>query len=123
MKTVLNVGQCNTDHSSISRTLNENFEVLIAAAESHEEALQKAKELSCDLILVNRIYDATGTEGLKTIEVLKSDDATANIPVMLVSNFEDAQAQAVKLGALAGFGKAALASEETLGRLRTILNA
>jgi len=40
------------------------------------------------------------------------------VPVMLVSNFADAQAQAVESGALPGFGKAALNAPETLARLK-----
>lgn len=123
MKKVLNVGQCNPDHSSISSFLNENFDVSISAAESHEQALRLAKEDSFDLILINRIYDATGTEGLETIKDLKSDEVTSQTAIMLVSNYEDAQAQAVEMGALPGFGKAALTNEETLKRVQAVLIA
>ncbi len=40
---------------------------------------------------------------------------------MLVSNYEDAQQDAVARGALPGFGKAALRQPETRNRLAAIL--
>ena len=43
------------------------------------------------------------------------------VPVMLVSNYEDAQREAVAKGALPGFGKAALGQPHTLARLRAVL--
>ncbi len=120
-KKVLNVGQCNPDNSSISRMLNENFDVQIVTAESHEEAVQLASETSFDLVLLNRIYDATGTEGMATLKALKEADSTRETPVMLVSNFQDAQEAAVSAGANQGFGKSALAEPTTIDRLQEFL--
>lgn len=58
-----------------------------------------------DLVLVNRVLDEDSSSGLDLIRQLKADPALARIPVLLVSNYVDAQAQAVALGALRGFGK------------------
>ena len=118
---VLDVGQCNPDHSRISRMLNEHFEVEIQRAESHGDAVALAKSSPFDLILVNRILDATGTEGSQIIEALKADPTTSATPVILVSNLADAQASAEKLGAVPGFGKAALDDPATVDILRPYL--
>ena len=44
-----------------------------------------------------------------------------NVPFMLISNYEDAQAQAVELGAVPGFGKSSINSSETVERLQIVL--
>lgn len=120
-KQVLNVGQCGPDHAQISQMLKDNFDVDVQMAETHDAAIKKLRNATFDLVLLNRIYDATGDAGLDTLRSLKSDDATANLPVMLVSNFEDAQQDAVAEGAVRGFGKAAIADAATVDRLREYL--
>ena len=49
------------------------------------------------------------------------DAALAALPVMLVSNYPDAQQEAQAAGAVPGFGKAQVSSPETLDLLRTYL--
>jgi len=66
-----------------------------------------------DLILVNRLLDADGSPAMDVLSSLKATPSTAEIPVMVVSNFEDAQKTAVEAGAVRGFGKAALQDNET----------
>lgn len=120
-KQILNVGQCGPDHIHITQLLKDNFDVQVQLAETHDEAVLKLRNGEFDLVLLNRIYDATGTQGLDTLRVIKSDDATCGIPVMLVSNYEEAQVSAVAEGALPGFGKSALADPVTVERLATVL--
>jgi CheY-like chemotaxis protein len=122
LKRVLNVGQCGPDHHSISTFLKRHFDVEVATVDSQEEALQAVQDESFDLVLLNRIFDATGTEGMETLRQLKLDTATSEIPVMLVSNFADAQEAAVAEGALPGFGKSALDSPDTRDRLQNLLS-
>lgn len=122
-KTVLDVGQCNPDHSSISGLLTQNFDVAVERAHSHDQAITMAKDLQPALILINRLYDANGDEGMETLKALKADDATAGIPVMIISNYADAQQAAVAAGAVQGFGKSALSAPETLGLLRECLSS
>ena len=125
MPIILSAGQCHPDQASITRTLKATFgsSVSILSASSHEETLAQAKERAVDLILINRLYDSTGTEGLKTIVDLKADPGTAFIPVMMVSNFAHAQEAAVDLGALPGFGKAALNEKATSQKLQHAVTA
>ena len=67
-----------------------------------------------DLVLVNRVLDADGSAGLDVVEQIKTDTNLRELPVMLVSNYEDAQRQAVEKGALPGFGKATLGQPHML---------
>jgi two-component system chemotaxis response regulator CheY len=102
---VLSVGQCGIDHWSISRFLGRAFGAHVDSAGTHEEALAALEAGRFDLLLVNRICDADGAPGVELIRSLKSNPATADLPVMLVSDHASAQNEAIGLGALPGFGK------------------
>jgi len=52
---------------------------------------------------VNRVLAADGSSGMKVIETLLGTGT--KVPVMLVSDFTEAQDTAVSLGAVRGFGK------------------
>jgi two-component system chemotaxis response regulator CheY len=123
LKRVLSVGQCFADHSSIRRTLEEHFAAQVIPAATVAEVKARLQQERYDLILVNRIFDADGVSGLALIEQLKQDEKSRDLPVMLVSNYEDAQQEAVARGALPGFGKASLGQPQMLGRLRKILGS
>src|SRR5687768_4777098 len=120
-KQVLSVGQCGADDYSIRHLLETNLDVQVTSADTLPEALDKVRGGSFALVLVNRVFDANGDSGLKLIDTLKADASLAAIPVMLVSNFSEAQQQAVAKGALAGFGKGGLRDTKTVERLRAAL--
>jgi CheY-like chemotaxis protein len=75
-----------------------------------------------DLVLVNRLLDVDQTSGIDVIRTLKGETAFADVPMMLVSNYPDAQQAAVEAGAELGFGKAEYDREETVNRLASVLN-
>jgi DNA-binding response OmpR family regulator len=116
-KSVLSIGQCCADHSSISRLINQHFQVEIINADSSTEAFSLIDSKTFSLILVNRIFDSNAESGLEFIEKYYSKKASAS-PIMLVSNFEQSQKDALKLGADIGFGKNALTSPDTLLKLK-----
>ena len=118
---VLDVGQCDLDHTNITRMLKENFEVAVDRAKSAEQAEYMMGFYDYDLVLVNRLFDTDGSEGLAFIAALKDSPETRDVPAMLVSNHADAQASAEALGALPGFGKDHLGSGPTLDKLRAAL--
>ena len=118
---ILNVGQCGYDHSQISRTLAKDLDAEILAVDTHAEAMENLRSLDYQLVLVNRVGDADGAPGLDLIRALKSDPATAEVPVILVSNFPDAQDEAVKAGAVRGFGKAEIGREPYFEAIRQAL--
>lgn len=119
---LLDVGQCNADHFRISTTLGNDFDVEIHRAHSHNEAIKLATDMPFDLVLINRLLDADGSSAMNVLSSLKAQPSTAEIPVMIVSNFEDAQKAAVEAGAVQGFGKAALDSNETKAILAEYLS-
>ena len=117
-KRVLSIGQCAADHAAISRVFQQFFAVEIVAADSWQQSQSILGEQECHLILVNRVLDGDGSSGVEIIKQLKSSPD----PVMLVSNYDDAQLQAVQLGAVRGFGKAALGQAAMLAPVRSILD-
>jgi DNA-binding NtrC family response regulator len=119
-KRVLSVGQCSADHGKITRTLRP-FNVEIVTADTTPEALAQLRAGSFALVLVNRVYDADGAPGLDLIRRIKGDALLQAVPVMLVSNYEDAQREAVQVGAAQGFGKAALSGTLAAERVRPFL--
>jgi CheY-like chemotaxis protein len=98
-----------------------NFAAEVVTAHTAREALDLLRQGGFRLVLVNRVLDADGSPGLSFIQQLKSDEKMRDVPVMLVSNYEDAQRQAVAAGALPGFGKSALGQPQTVARLRKVL--
>jgi DNA-binding response OmpR family regulator len=118
---VLSVGQCFADHGSIARTFRQHLGAEVVPAATADEALGRVREGAWDLVLVNRVLDADGTSGVEFIKRLKAEGALGGVPVVLVSNYEDAQRQAAEAGALPGFGKAALGQPHMLARVRALL--
>ncbi len=119
-KRVLSVGQCGADHGGVSHALRAlGAEATPAATEA--EALERLRREAFDLVLVNRVFDADGGSGLDLIRRIKADEALRATPVMLVSNYDDAQREAVEAGAEPGFGKASLGRPEMLDRVRPFL--
>jgi two-component system chemotaxis response regulator CheY len=120
---VLSVGQCAFDHTRIARHLELTFGARVRGVSSFDEALGALRRTRYDLVLVNRVNDEDGAPGVELIRSVKSMANLADVPMMLVSNYGDAQEEAEALGALPGFGKADLASEQTRQRLAAVLGA
>ena len=118
---VLSVGQCGADHYGITRLLQQHFDVEVVAADREADALRQMRAAGFDLVLINRKLDIDGSDGLRIIRAMKAEPALARIPVMLVSNFAEAQQQAVAEGAEYGFGKAEYHSPEVCERLASFL--
>jgi DNA-binding NarL/FixJ family response regulator len=120
-QTVLSVGQCGPDHSSISQFLNQHFDVNIVTADLPDDALDTLRSQSVDLVLINRKLDTDYTDGMIILKTIKADPQLAETPVMIVSNFEDAQQAAVAAGAEYGIGKAELGLPVTKERVAAVL--
>ncbi len=120
-KRVLSVGQCFADHSAISRVLRDSFDAEVVSADSARQTLEQLRQETFALVLVNRVFDADSSSGLELIRAVKADEQLRAVPIALVSNYEDAQAQAVQMGALPGFGKAALGQPHMLARVEPYL--
>lgn len=118
---VLSVGQCGPDHSSISRFLKSSFDVVISTADTIVDAMYDLRATKYDLVLVNRKLDADYSDGGELIRLMKADPVLADVPIMLVSNYPEHQANAVALGAEPGFGKLELGKSDVVSRLEAFL--
>jgi two-component system chemotaxis response regulator CheY len=74
-----------------------------------------------DLVLVNRKLDIDYSDGMAIVRHLKTESRWSAIPVMLITNYPEYQAEAVAAGAVPGFGKQDLRASETLEKLGRIL--
>jgi DNA-binding NarL/FixJ family response regulator len=119
----LNVGQCGFDHRTIATFLADRFNAFVESADTLDETRQALRRDRFDLVLVNRVLDLDGSSGLELIRTLKDDpdQAVGCVPVMLVSDYPEAQQAACELGARPGFGKSELQSAETYDRIKTLL--
>jgi two-component system chemotaxis response regulator CheY len=121
MKKVLSLGQCSYDNRTISRLLQTaGAEVVVAS--TFEEARDLLSRIDFALVLVNRVTDSDGTQGLDFIREMRKGGERKH-GIMLISNYEDAQAQARELGALPGFGKNALEDPGTITLLQKALDS
>ena len=115
---VLAVGDCDPDHDRLGRMLDRHFDVVLDRVMFVEEALAKLATERYDLVLVNRLIFADDSDGGELIRRVRAGGYEGT-PVMMVSNYADAQAQAVADGAVPGFGKTVLddrATVELLGK-------
>ena len=97
-KRVLDVGQCNPDHSSISRLLTQHFDVEIVRAHLESDAVESLRAGPFDLVLINRKLDRDYSDGLGIIRNIRSDENLSQTSVMLVSNYPESQEEAVGSG-------------------------
>lgn len=120
-KRVLDVGQCNPDHGSICRLIEQNFPATVERTHEMQDTLQALRAKRCDLILINRKLDLDYSDGMEILRAIKADPDLSAIPVMLVTNYPEFQQAAIAEGAVPGFGKDDLRSPETLEKLKPYL--
>ena len=121
-KRVLDVGNCNPDHTAIRRMLETGFGAVVVRAHEAADALKLLREQRFDLVLVNRKLDIDYSDGLPIIEAIKADANLAKLPCMLITNYPEHQQAAVAAGALNGFGKQEIGAGETRAKLAAILS-
>ncbi len=116
------VGHCGFDTGSLTRAIRRAVGDVEIASTNSSDSLERWINPDA-LFLVNRILDGAFSHetGVDLIRDLAGRDPSPKM--MLVSNYEDAQAQAVSAGALPGFGKSSLGSAQTAARLREAVEA
>jgi DNA-binding response OmpR family regulator len=102
-----------------ARLRRHGLEVLTAA--DGEEALRVARAEPLDLILLDVVMPKL--EGFEVLKLLKEDEATARIPVIILSNLGQDRdvAQAKALGAIAFLVKAHLSLQDLVDRVDAAL--
>lgn len=103
-----------------ARLRQQGFTVLTAA--DGEEALRVARTEQPDLILLDLIMPKV--QGFEVLRALKDAEATAAIPVIILSNLgqESDRAQCLQGGATAYFVKANLSLQELVRTVQTTLD-
>lgn len=112
---VVLVGHCRPDAWALATAVRSALGEVDVRNVDDESALEPALD-GAHLLLVNRVLDGhfSNASGLDLIRALAADGAP---PVMLVSNHDDAQADAEAAGALPGFGKLRLYDPSTRERI------
>jgi len=117
-KRVLDVGQCRPDHMAI-RSFVEEFGAEVVQIDYPADAAMLIEKEHFDLVLVNRKIDADYSDGIELVRILKRNPGTVDVPIMLISNYPEAQKEAREAGAEPGFGKKQIGREE----IRKLLSA
>ena len=121
-RTIVLVGHCGPDmfmlKSAIGRAAADSPIVTVNDAKSLEEYLNNDS-----VLLVNRELDGS-FDTQNGVELIKQIVQQENSPIiMLISNYEEAQAEAVAAGARIGFGKSELYDESTTEALREAVSS
>lgn len=112
-KTVLDCGNCGPDFNSIRQMVSSQFGASIVQAHGAQDAIELLKSKDIDLVTINRKLDRDYSDGMEVLKAIKADPDVANVPVMIVTNYEEHQESAMAAGAVRGFGKLSINTEET----------
>jgi DNA-binding NarL/FixJ family response regulator len=112
-RSVLLVGHCGVDGPRLQRDISAGLPGTKVVRVNSSEDLEKRLEAGqADLLLVNR--EPVGFEG-DGLEIVRAvHEAHPEAKVMLVSDLEEAQEEAMQAGALLGFGKRLMGTAELL---------
>jgi CheY-like chemotaxis protein len=119
---VVEVGNCDADSARIRQVIESAFDARVTRALVAQDALNALEVDNVDLVLTNRVNAYDGTDCADLIGKIRSG-GHADIAVMVLSNFAEAQAKAEALGAVPGFGKADLGTPLAVERLAAVLPA
>jgi len=117
------IGHCGFDSGSLAQFAQDIAPEAEVVRINDQAGLDKVAD-DQTLLLINRVLDGRfdiGGSGIELIQSLaKREDAP---PMMLISNYEDAQQEAEAAGALPGFGKSQIADQATRQRVAEAISA
>jgi len=117
IKRIALVGHCGFDSGSLSRFASDALPDAEVVRINDQKALDRVAGVDT-LLLINRVLDGRFDVGGSGIELIKTIAAKPDAsPTMLISNYADAQEQAVAAGALPGFGKSDVGDQATKQRI------
>ncbi len=104
-KRIILIGHCGPDSSYLRMAARQADPKAVIVAADDEQTLQQALGVGGGLYLINRQLDYGMREsmGVELIRRLKKE--YPQLKMMLISNYPEAQAEAIAAGALPGFGK------------------
>jgi DNA-binding response OmpR family regulator len=94
----------------------------VATALDGEEGLRLARQTQPDVVLLDLLMPKMS--GIEVLRALKADEATAKIPVVILSNSsrDEDKREAVALGALGYYVKANLSLKELAAQIGALLD-
>lgn len=122
-KTVVDCGNCGPDFHSIRQFLTSNFGAVVVQTHNAAETLKLLRERDVALVTVNRKLDRDYSDGMDVVKMIKADQEVGEIPVMLVTNYEEHQQSAIAAGCVRGFGKLSLSEPGTVNLLKPYLGS
>ena len=123
MKRIALIGHCGPDSSYLRMAVGRAQRDLQVVMVDDAQELERVIGEGVDLLLFNRLldYGFEETEGAAAIAGLRAKHP--ELKMMLVSNYAEAQAEAVAAGAFPGFGKREIGSERVTNLIREALGA
>ena len=120
-KKVLFVGHCGPDSTYLRMLVRKALGQADVHMIEDPTELDQALKQGAELILFNRElgYGFEPDTGVEYIRLLKQRSPAT--PMMLISNYPDAQAAAIAAGAVQGFGKREIGSPRAAELLRTAI--
>ena len=120
-KKIALVGHCGPDSSFLRIAVSKAERDAMVLSVDDDSDLKRVLDDGVDLLLLNRQldYGFDEHEGVALIRKLRAK--YPHVKTMLVSNYPDAQAAAVKEGALLGFGKREIGTPKVAELLRNAL--
>ena len=122
-KTVVDCGNCGPDFLSIRQFVTSNFDAVVVQSHNAEETLKLLRQRDVALVTVNRKLDRDYSDGMEVVNAIKADEEVGQVPVMLVTNYEEHQQAAMEAGCVRGFGKLALRDPRTVELLQPYLGS
>ena len=116
---VVLVGHCGIDGPRLERELAQGLSEARVVRVNSETDLRRCLEDGADLLLINRQPVGFERQGLDLVREVCRDRPDAK--VMLVSDYSDAQQEAVSSGALRGFGKSTMGRGTVVGLVKKAL--
>jgi len=122
-KKIALIGHCGADGSYLRIAVGRAQKDLKVVMVEDAQELERIIAEGVDLLMFNRVLDwgFDETEGASAIASLRAKHP--ELKMMLVSNYSEAQAEAVAAGALPGFGKREIGSERVTKLIREALGA
>lgn len=118
---VVLVGHCGPDSAYLTMAIRSVDKAIQVLAAGDEAALQKLIGEGVDLLLINRVLDYGFAENYGVLLIRRIRAAHPQLKLMLISNYPEAQAEAIAEGALHGFGKSEIGSPKVMQVLEAAL--
>lgn len=94
----------------------------VQVAENGKQGVDKVKEFMPDIMLLDILMPEL--DGFEVLKIVKADDATKNIPVLIMSNLgqEDHVEKGMKLGAIGYVVKSQYTPSKVVEKIKSVLD-